>query len=127
MKDGRIASGFLSAYLEYAFDGLTYVDRKGYDYEHKDYPYIEQKLLTRHGLKFCPSAMTGVGRKVSPDAVDTHIKDLDLHFLIPSIVSFPLVQLILIPGTELQAMCTNKQCSFTMNQAMSCLGLGLSS
>ena len=62
--------------------------------------------------------MIGQGRTVNPQDVEKHITDLNLHFLIPCIIDFPIVHVILIPGIELIEKCTTKSCSFSKKDAM---------
>ena len=117
-KDGRITSELLSHTFVRRFDGLTYVDKQGYDFLHDVFGMIEQKQVTKSGLKFAPSRMIGVGRKVTYDDVVDHIVDNDLQFLLADITSFPIVTSMLIPGLTLLDNCSNKTCSFTYNNAV---------
>ena len=116
--DGRFASEPLSHFFDLTFDDLTYVDEKGYDFVHPQFPFIEQKQITKGGLKFCPSNMIGQGRSVQSDVVSEHIKNLDLHYLIPNIIDFPLIRVILLPGLELLEKCSTASCSFSKNDAI---------
>lgn len=117
-QDGRFSSEPLAWTFESAFDDLIYVDQKGYDFEHPFLGKIEQKQITKQGLKFCPSNMIGQGRKVDQQLVRQHIAQLDLHFLIPSIVEFPIVHVVLLPGLILLDECTTSSCSFSRTDAI---------
>jgi len=99
------------------FDDLTYVDRKGFDFEHPEYRFIEKKQITKSGLKFCPSSMIGTKRSVDYDEVMNHIKQLDLKFFIVDITAFPIVRATLINGDELVNNCSNKSASYTSTKA----------
>ena len=116
-KDGRICSALLSGHLERRFNDLTYVDEKGYDYIHIHLNKIEKKQITNNGLKFAPSSMIGVGRKVDYSQVVKHIYDNDLTYLIADIISFPEVTVMFIKGSELLDKCSNKSCTFTKIKA----------
>ena len=116
-RDGRFACEPLSWTLEQMFDGLTYVDRKGFDFEHPEYRFIEKKQITKSGLKFCPSSMIGTKRSVDYDEVMKHIKQLDLKFFIVDITAFPIVRATLINGDELVNNCSNKSASYTSTKA----------
>ena len=117
-KDGRITSELLSHTFARRFDGLTYVDKQGYDFIHVTHGMIEQKQVTKSGLKFAPSRMIGAGRKVTYDEVVDHIVDNDLQFLLADITSFPIITSLLIPGLTLLDNCSNRTCSFTYNNAI---------
>ncbi len=116
-KDGRICSALLSGHLARRFNDLTYVDKKGYDYIHTIMDKIEKKQITNHGLKFAPSSMIGVGRKVDYPQVVKHIYDNDLTYLIADITSFPEVTVMFIKGIDLLDKCSNKRCTFTKIEA----------
>lgn len=116
--DGRYCSEPLSHTFHNFFTNLTYVDRKGYDFEHPDFRFIEQKQITKRGLKFCPSSMLGTGRTIEPDVVRDHIHEFDLHYLLPCIVDFPVVRVVLLSGLELLDKCTTKSCSFSRTDAI---------
>ena len=116
-KDGRICSALLSGHLERRFNDLTYVDEKGYDYIHIHLNKIEKKQITNNGLKFAPSSMIGVGRKVDYPQVVKHIYDNDLTYLIADITSFPEVTVMFIKGIDLLDKCSNESCTFTKIKA----------
>ena len=116
-RDGRFACEPLSWTLEQMFDDLNYVDKKGFDFTHPDYAYIEKKQITKSGLKFCPSSMIGTKRSVNYDEVMSHIKELDLKFFIVDITAFPIVRAALINGDELVKNCSNKSASYPTTKA----------
>lgn len=104
--------------FEQTFDDLNYVDEKGYDFTHSTLGMIEQKQITKGGLKFCSSNMIGQGRSVNTDLVRKHIQDLNLLFLIPNIVEFPIVHVVLLSGLALLDKCTTSSCSFSRADAI---------
>ena len=112
-SDGRFCSEPLSHTFGQYFDDLTYVNETGYDFVHPEFPYIEQKQITSNGFKFCPSNMIGQGRKCNRSVVEQHITDLNLYYLIPSILLFPLVHIRLIEGARLLDMFKQTTCSVT--------------
>jgi hypothetical protein len=116
-RDGRFACEPISWILEQTFEHLTYVDRKGFDFSHPEYPYIEKKQITKGGLKFCPSSMIGTKRSVDYNEVLRHIKELDLKFFVVDITSFPIVRAALIDGESLVEHCTNKSASYPSTKA----------
>ena len=118
-RDGRFSSEPLTYTFEDSFENLIYVNEKGYDYKHPVFNRIEQKQITRNGFKFCPSKMVGVGRKAEPSVVEQTIRDTDLHYLIPSIIEFPIVHVILLSGIELIKKCTTTSCRFSTADAIS--------
>jgi len=102
-KDGRM-SKFLELEMTQLFPLLDYVDKNGHDYEMKsevqDFsPKIEMKCFTQRGLKFMPSSMIGVGRKI--DIEKFHEKANDLTYLFCDIVEFPEIKVIFKRGDEL--------------------------
>lgn len=116
-RDGRYVCEPLSWILEQTFDHLVYVDQKGFDFNHPEFPYIEKKQITKSGLKFCPSSMVGTKRSVNYDEVLTHINQLNLKFLVVDITQFPIVRAALISGEDLVANCTNKSASYSTAKA----------
>ena len=62
--------------------------------------------------------MIGQGRFVNTDLVRKHIQDLNLLFLIPNIVEFPIVHVVLLSGLSLLDKCTTSRCSFSRADAI---------
>ena len=118
-RDGRFCCEPLSRHLEQQFDGLEFVDRKGYDFIHPELGKIEKKQITKGGLKFCPSAMIGAGRKVNYTEVIEHIINNDLIYVLADITCFPQVKVTFIKGTDLLDNCTSKNASFSRKQVQS--------
>ena len=116
-RDGRFACEPLSWTLEKEFEHLVYVDQKGFDFNHPEFPYIEKKQITKSGLKFCPSSMIGTKRSVDYDEVLSHIKQLNLKFFIVDITQFPVVRATLINGEDLVANCSNKSAHYSVTKA----------
>jgi|10_taG_2_1085330.scaffolds.fasta_scaffold106374_3 hypothetical protein len=116
-RDGRFCCQPLSRYLDQVFDELTFVDKKGYDFTWNKRK-VEKKQITNNGLKFCPSSMVGVGRKVNYKEVVSHIIDNDLLYIIADITEFPKVRVVFVEGTYLLDNCTSKNCSFSKPKAL---------
>lgn len=116
-RDGRFCCEPLSRHLEQQFDGLEFVDRKGYDFIHPELGKIEKKQITKGGLKFCPSAMIGAGRKVNYQEVVEHIHNLNLVYVLADITEFPKVRVTFVNGRDLLDNCTSKNASFSKKQA----------
>lgn len=116
-KDGRVCCEPLSRYLEKAFDDLIFVDKKGYDYLWKGRK-LEKKQVTNSGLRFCPSAMIGTGRKVDFSKVVDHIMNNELLYVIADITTFPKIRVIFVEGTYLLDNCLTKNCLFSKTQAL---------
>jgi len=117
-RDGRFCCEPLSRHLEQVFEGLEFVDRKGYDFIHSEFDKIEKKQITKSGLKFCPSAMIGAKRKVDYRQVIDHIVDNNLTYLLANITEFPKVEVVFIKGEQLLKDCSNNRASFTTKQAI---------
>ena len=116
-KDGRFCCEPLSKYIEKQFEDLTFVDQKGYDFLWRD-KKVEKKQITNGGLKFCPSAMIGAGRKVDYQQVVRHIIDNELLYILADITEFPKVRVIFVEGTTLLENNTSKNCSFGKTKAL---------
>ena len=115
--DGRYASEFLSFQMTYEFPDLTYVDQSWYDFSHNDYGQIEQKQITRKDFKFLKSSMVGAGRKPDRAAMEEYIHSNDLHYLLISTSSFPIVHVKLISGVRLLDMFPQQGCGTTAKKA----------
>ena len=116
-KDGRFCCEPLSKTIEQKFDDLTFVDKKGYDFLWNDRK-VEKKQITNSGLKFCPSAMIGAGRKVNYGEVVSHIIENNLLYILADITEFPKVRVVFKEGTDLLDVCTSKNCSFSKTNAL---------
>ena len=92
--DGRRASGFLELQLEEWFEGLEFVDGKGYDhiYKFNEGQLYDAKCFTKGGSKFCPSVMLGAGRSVDQEKLWEHASKMIYIFC--DVVSFPEVRVI---------------------------------
>ena len=121
--DGRYASEFLTYQMTYEFTDLTYVDLSWYDFVHPVYKQIEQKQITRKGFKFLKSSMVGAGRKANRTLMEEYIHQNDLHYLIVSTVSFPIVHVKLISGVRLLDMFPQKGCGTTAKNACQILDI----
>lgn len=116
-KDGRFCCEPLSRHLEQVFNGLTFVDKKGYDFTWEGRK-IEKKQITNGGLKFCPSSMIGAGRKVNYSEVVSHIIDNNLLYILADITAFPKVRVVFVEGTHLLDKCESKNCSFGKTKSL---------
>lgn len=99
--DGRRASGFLELQLEDWFEGLEFVDGKGYDHINHlvEGQLYDAKCFTRHGAKFCPSVMLGAGRSVDKQKLWEHA--MDMIYIFTDVVSFPEVRVRFVKGSDL--------------------------
>lgn len=99
--DGRRASGFLELQLEEWFEGLSFVDGKGYDhtYKYMEGQLFDAKCFTRGGAKFCPSVMLGAGRSVDEDKLWEHA--MEMIYIFCDVVDFPKVRVIFKKGSDL--------------------------
>ena len=126
-RDGRAASPLITKLLLEYFsdDGLleAKTDQKGFDFRHPVYPKIEMKCLTSKGLCFAQSGMTGVGRKVDREVLFDFVTDFDIHFLIPSIVNFPVINVAFVRGVDLFKTFPNKNCKVAASKALDFLNL----
>ena len=116
-RDGRFCCEPLSRHLEQVFDGLEFVDRKGYDFIHPQLGKIEKKQITKGGLRFSPSSMIGAGRKVNYQEVVDHIISNDITYVLADITEFPRVRAVFLKGTDLLDNCTSKNCHYSTNKA----------
>lgn len=91
-KDGRASSIPMSYLIANLFE-LEFVDKKGYDYITKDFPFlkIEKKQLTKGGCNFGRSGSYGKGRKLDREKEIEHIKTIP-YYLICDIRKFPYVK-----------------------------------
>ena len=116
-RDGRFCCEPLSKHLEQVFDGLEYVDQKGYDFIHPEFGKVEKKQITKSGLRFSPSSMIGVGRKVNYAQVVDHIISNDLTYVLADITKFPHVNVVFLKGTNLLDNCSSLRCEYSMKTA----------
>ena len=116
-QDGRFCCEPLSRHIEQVFDGLVFVDKRGYDFTWKDRK-VEKKQITKSGLKFCPSSMIGAGRKVNYKEVVNHIQESNLLYALADITKFPKVRVIFVEGQDLLDRCSNEKCSFSKTNAI---------
>lgn len=121
--DGRYASEFLSFQMTYEFPDLTYVDLSWYDFTHDEFPQIEQKQITRKGFKFLKSSMVGAGRKADRAGMEEYIRQNNLHYLLVSTISFPIVHVKLISGVRLLNMFPQQGCGTTAKNACQILDI----
>lgn len=121
--DGRYASEFLSFQMTYEFPDLTYVDLSWYDFTHDEYPQIEQKQITCKGFKFLKSSMIGAGRKPDRAGMEEYIYQNNLHYLLISTISFPIVHVKLISGVRLLDMFPQQSCGTTAKNACQILDI----
>ena len=121
--DGRYASEFLSFQMTYEFPDLTYVDLSWYDFTHDEYPQIEQKQITCKGFKFLKSSMIGAGRKANRAGMEEYIRQNNLHYLLISTISFPIVHVKLISGVRLLDMFPQQGCGTTAKNACQILDI----
>lgn len=122
--DGRYASEFLSFQMTYEFPDLTYVDLSWFDFTHSVYPQIEQKQIThKSGFKFLKSSMIGAGRKANRELMEDYIRQNNLHYLVISALSFPIVHVKLISGVRLLDMFPQQGCGTTAKRACQILDI----
>lgn len=121
--DGRYASEFLSFQMTYEFPDLLYVDQSWYDFSHADFGQIEQKQITRKDFKFLKSSMVGAGRKPNRAAMEEYIHQNNLHYLLISTSSFPIVHVKLISGARLLDMFPQQGCGTTAKKACQILDI----
>tara|TARA_B100000287_G_scaffold215933_1_gene203692 strand:+ start:8363 stop:8830 length:468 start_codon:yes stop_codon:yes gene_type:complete len=99
--DGRRASGFLELQLEDWFEGLEFVDGKGYDHINHlvEGQLYDAKCFTRHGAKFCSSKYLGVGRSLDVKEHEAHAENI--IYIFTDVVSFPEVRVRFVKGSDL--------------------------
>lgn len=99
-QDGRVAAFLLEEQLTHWFPELTriegnkdhdHIDRKGRKYDAKGF--------TKGGLRFMPSSMIGIGRKLDNEVARK--KAAGLIYICCDIVEFPKVRVKFIYGKDL--------------------------
>lgn len=100
LKDGRFAAPFLERQLTKWFSELKHVKGdKDHDHINDRLEKFDAKNFTRNGLKFMPSKMIGVGRKV--DIQEVKKKASKLTYICCDIIDFPKVRVRFVDGSKL--------------------------
>tara|TARA_B100000287_G_scaffold390175_1_gene400809 strand:- start:127 stop:576 length:450 start_codon:yes stop_codon:yes gene_type:complete len=98
-KDGRHASHILELWIETNFEGIKKIDVKNHDFVNGKDDYMEAKNFTKHGAKFMPSRMLGVGRKYIKEEADKVIKSN--IYIITDINDMPTIRVKFVKGANL--------------------------
>ena len=100
LRDGRFAAPFLERQLTKCFPELTHVKgNKDHDHINDRAEKFDAKNFTHNGLKFMPSKMIGVGRKV--DIQEVKKKASKLTYICCDIIDFPRVRVRFVEGSKL--------------------------
>lgn len=107
LKDGRVFSHFIEAWLESKYPIKHISGCKKYDFIDANYPETkyDEKTFTENGCKFYPSNMIGEGRNFDKNVFEKKAKKL--IYCLVSNINFPEIKIKFVRGISLLKLYPN--------------------